>query len=89
MAALTLRARRRPEQVQQTALFDHFIGNYKQAIWKFNPERYRGREIYSEIEFGRLLHQDISCLALFLEDWSANKGSVGLWVARPKADAQP
>jgi hypothetical protein len=56
-------------------LFDHFIGKYKQAIWKLNPERHRGREIYSEIEFGRLLHRNISCVALFWKIGQLTKGA--------------
>jgi hypothetical protein len=60
--------------VQQTALFDHFIGK-QAAIWNLYPERHRGREIYSEIQFGRLLHRDISCLALFWKIGQLRKGA--------------
>jgi hypothetical protein len=46
------------EQSQQ--LFDHFVGTTEESEGKCNAERLRGFEVQKQLEFGRLLHRQVS-----------------------------
>jgi hypothetical protein len=53
-------ARRRPEQVQQQPpLFDNLISEQKERFRDREPKCFRGLEIDSQIELGRLLNGQV------------------------------
>lgn len=50
---------------QKEASLDHLIGAAEQHRWHFEAERFRGLEIYHQLEFGRLVKWDISGISTF------------------------
>src|SRR4051794_39203011 len=47
---------------QKGLLFDHLVGAGEQRRWHREPERLSGREIYDQLELGRLLDREVGGL---------------------------
>ena len=45
--------------MQQLALFDHLVDEQKERVWDRKPKCFRGLEIDSQVELGRLLNGQV------------------------------